>query len=177
MAVLDIRLVGDPVLRKKAEPVKKVTRRIVKLLRDMEETMYAANGVGLAGPQVGQSLRVIVVDVGDGPVHLINPVIEDAAGSEVDREGCLSIPGIVGYVERFERVRVSAINEKGKPVRFEAEGYFARALQHEIDHLDGILIIDKATSIAKIPDPDEEQVESGNPSGDESVCDDERDGD
>lgn len=150
MAVLPIRLEGDPVLRKKALPVEQVTKRIAKLLKDMEETMYAAEGIGLAAPQVGESLRLIVVDVGEGPVKIVNPVLEAGEGVDVDREGCLSIPGVVGYVERHARVVVSGLDEKGKPLRLRAEGLFARALQHEIDHLDGILLIDKATSLVQL---------------------------
>lgn len=152
MAILPIRKEGDPVLRQKAQPVPKVTKRIVKLLQDMEETMYAADGVGLAAPQVGVSERLIVVDVGDGPIHLVNPVLIAAEGSVVDVEGCLSIPGVVGYVERAQKVVVDGLDMKGRPRRVEAEDWLARALQHEIDHLDGILFIDKATGITKQED-------------------------
>jgi len=152
LAILPIRKEGDPVLRQKAQPVPKVTKRIVKLLQDMEETMYAADGVGLAAPQVGVSKRLIVVDVGDGPIHLVNPVLIAAEGSVVDVEGCLSIPGVVGYVERAQKVVVDGLDMKGRPRRVEAEDWLARALQHEIDHLDGILFIDKATGITKQED-------------------------
>lgn len=152
MAILPIRKEGDPVLRQKAQLVPKVTKRIVKLLQDMEETMYAADGVGLAAPQVGVSERLIVVDVGDGPIHLVNPVLVAAEGSVVDVEGCLSIPGVVGYVERAQKVVVDGLDMKGRPRRVEAEDWLARALQHEIDHLDGILFIDKATGITKQED-------------------------
>ena len=152
MAILPIRKEGDPVLRQKAQPVPKVTKRIVKLLQDMEETMYAADGVGLAAPQVGVSERLIVVDVGDGPIHLVTPVLVAAEGSVVDVEGCLSIPGVVGYVERAQKVVVDGLDMKGRPRRVEAEDWLARALQHEIDHLDGILFIDKATGITKQED-------------------------
>jgi len=152
LAILPIRKEGDPVLRQKAQPVPKVTKRIVKLLQDMEETMYAADGVGLAAPQVGVSERLIVVAVGDGPIHLVNPVLIAAEGSVVDVEGCLSIPGVVGYVERAQKVVVDGLDMKGRPRRVEAEDWLARALQHEIDHLDGILFIDKATGITKQED-------------------------
>src|SRR5690606_10877176 len=117
LAILPIRKEGDPVLRQKAQPVPKVTKRIVKLLQDMEETMYAADGVGLAAPQVGVSERLIVVDVGDGPIHLVNPVLVAAEGSVVDVEGCLSIPGVVGYVERAQKVVVDGLDMKGRPRR------------------------------------------------------------
>lgn len=147
MSILTIRKEGDPVLREKAVPVQKVTRRVVKLLHDMEETMYAANGVGLAAPQVGISERLIVVDVGEGPIHLVNPVLVSGEGTVVDAEGCLSIPDVYGYVDRYQKVTVDGLDIKGRPTRIEAEDWLARALQHEIDHLDGILFIDKATGI------------------------------
>ena len=106
MAVLQIRTLGDPVLRQKARPVGRVTKRIIKLLKNMEETMYAADGAGIAAPQVGISERIIVVDVGEGPLHLINPQVTQASGSVVEREGCLSVPGVSGYVDRAEQVVV-----------------------------------------------------------------------
>lgn len=142
MALYSIRKDGDPVLRKKAQPVEKVTRRVQKLIGDMLETMYAAEGVGLAAPQIGITERIIVVDVGDGPVALVNPVVTASDGAQRDVEGCLSFPGVTGYVTRRQRVTVEALNAAGRPVRLSAAGYFARALQHEIDHLDGRLFID-----------------------------------
>jgi len=166
MAVLKIRMEGDPILRQRAKPVQKVTKRHAKLLHDMEETMYAAEGVGLAAPQVGVSERLIVVDDGDGPIHIINPEIIEAEGSVVDREGCLSIPGVAGYVERSERVAVTGLDGRGRPLRLNAEGLLARILQHEIDHLDGILFIDKATSITR-SDAGEEEPAEGEAGGDE----------
>lgn len=147
MAVLDIVRVPDPVLRRPAKPVERVTKRIQKLIRDMADTMYAANGAGLAAPQVGVSERVIVADAGDGLVALVNPRIVAASGSEVDVEGCLSIPNVTVYVERAAQVEVEGWDERGKTVRIKAEGLLARALQHEIDHLDGILITDKGTIV------------------------------
>lgn len=155
MAILAIRKEGDPVLRLKAAQVSKVTRRVVKLLQDMEETMYAANGVGLAAPQIGVSERLIVVDVGEGPIHLVNPVILATEGAVVDAEGCLSIPGVYGYVERYQKVTVEGLDTKGRTRRIEAQDWLARALQHEIDHLDGILFTDKATGIAADEQGDE----------------------
>ena len=155
MAVLQIRLEGDPVLRQKAKPVPKVTKRVTKLLQDMLDTMYAADGVGLAAPQIGISERLIVVDVGEGPICLVNPELVHGEGSVIDREGCLSIPGLYGYVERYERVVVTGLGAKGKPKKVDAQGWLARALQHEIDHLDGILFIDKATGIARDTEADE----------------------
>ena len=147
MAKLEIRLEGDPVLRKIAKPVKKVGPAVRALLADMAETMYAANGIGLAAPQVGISKRIIVVDVGDGLVELINPELTRAEGQEVGVEGCLSIPGMVGDVERFEKVTVTGLDRDGRQRWAEAEGLFARALQHEIDHLNGVLFTDKALAV------------------------------
>lgn len=144
---------GDPVLRMKAEPVPKITKKISKLLKDMEETMYAADGVGLAAPQVGVSLRMFVADAGDGPMVFVNPVLVEGRGSQVDSEGCLSIPGVYGYVDRYESVVVMAEDAKGKARRIEANGLLARVIQHEMDHLDGILFTDKATGITRPSDP------------------------
>lgn len=138
---------GDPVLRKKSRPVRVVNKSIRKLLDDMAETMYAAQGVGLAAPQVGISKRVVVVDVGEGLWELINPEIIYQEGEEVGVEGCLSIPGVAGEVKRAYRVRVKGLNRHGGVQVISAEGLGARALQHEIDHLDGILFIDKAIRI------------------------------
>lgn len=149
MAALTIRVQGDPVLRQVARPVRKVTRRLQRLIRDMRETMYAHDGVGLAAPQVGISERVIVVDAGSGFIALVNPKIVRQEGVNVDVEGCLSIPGVLGYVERAARVEVTGWDENGQDRRVEATGLLARALQHEIDHLDGVLFIDKATAVFK----------------------------
>lgn len=142
MAVLKIVEIGDPILRQQANSVPKITKRVTKLIQDMLETMYDADGAGLAAPQVGVSSQIIVIDVGEGPVVLINPRIEDLEGEIIDVEGCLSIPGQNAYVKRAARVTVVGLNEKGKPVRIVGEDLFARALQHEIDHLHGILYVD-----------------------------------
>jgi peptide deformylase len=142
MAFLNICIEGNPILRQKAVPVKKITRKIQKLIKDMTQTMYEARGVGLAAPQIGISEQIVVIDVGDGPIALINPEISEAEGSERDVEGCLSIPGFNGYVTRASRVVVTGLNEKGQSVRYEGTGLLARAFQHEIDHLKGILFID-----------------------------------
>ncbi|AGL02244.1 peptide deformylase [Desulfoscipio gibsoniae] len=150
MAVYRIVEVGDEVLREKAVYVAKLGPHIEKLLDNMRDTMYANQGVGLAAPQIGVSKRVIVVDVGDGLVELINPVIAEAKGTQIDNEGCLSIPGMVGEVMRAEHVNVKGLDRTGNETEIEASGFFARALQHEIDHLDGILFIDKAKNLKKI---------------------------
>lgn len=140
--VLPILTEPNPLLRQKARPVKKVTKRIKKLAQNMLETMHAADGVGLAGPQVGVSERIIVIDVGDGPIVLINPEIISATGEIRDVEGCLSIPGRNGYVTRAAQVRVAGVDLEGRRVELAGEGLLARAFQHEIDHLDGILFTD-----------------------------------
>jgi len=150
MAVLPIMKLGDPILQTRAQEVRKITKKIAKLIDDMIETMYEADGVGLAAPQVGVGQRIIVVDLGEGPVVLVNPVIQSAQGEEIDVEGCLSIPERWVYVKRATEVEVTGLNEKGKPVRIKAEGYFARALQHEIDHLDGVLMLDRSLGEAVI---------------------------
>lgn len=149
MALLDIRKAGDKVLKEQAAPVVKIDRKIKQLLDDMAKTMYEADGVGLAAPQVGVSLRVIVIDAGDGLVELVNPVITETEGCELGTEGCLSIPGVYGEVERFAKVTVEASNRYGKQVRITADGLLGRALQHEIDHLEGILFIERAKTIYK----------------------------
>lgn len=142
MAILPIRREGDPVLRQKAKAVEKVTKKLKKLIRDMAETMYNANGVGLAAPQVGISERIIVVDTGEGLMALINPEISESEGNQKDVEGCLSLPGVNAYICRAQRVVVKGLDENGKPVRYEGNGLLARAFQHEIDHLEGVLFID-----------------------------------
>lgn len=137
-------------LREKAREVPKITSNIIKLLDNMRDTMYANKGVGLAAPQIGISKRVIVVDVGEGLIELINPVICEAAGEVIDTEGCLSIPDLAGDVARAQKVTVKGLNRNGKEIVMNAEGYLSRAFQHEIDHLDGILFIDKAVNIRRI---------------------------
>ena len=133
----------DGVLRKKSTFVNNDDEEIIDLIRDMADTMYHSNGVGLAAPQVGILKRVITIDIGDGLVSLINPEIIEQKGQQKDIEGCLSIPGIVGEVIRPNWVRVKGLNEKGECVELEREGLLARAFCHEIDHLDGILFIDR----------------------------------
>ncbi|SDD08571.1 peptide deformylase [Peptococcus niger] len=150
MARYTIVTAGDPILRKTARPVDQVTDRTRKILNDMADTMYHAQGVGLAAPQVGISKRLIVVDVGDGLLQLVNPVISAKDGIQEGPEGCLSVPGLNGVVVRANHVVVTAQNEYGQPVTIDAEGFKARALQHEIDHLEGILYTDKASSVERV---------------------------
>lgn len=151
MALLTVRRYGDPVLRRKAQPIPAVTPEIRGLIGDMVETMYQLTGIGLAAPQVGISLRLIVVDAErqSAALALINPLVTASGGSVVGEEGCLSLPGIFGMVERSEWVRVEALDGEGRPQRFEARGLRARVIQHEIDHLDGLLFIDRLDKIAR----------------------------
>lgn len=152
MARYKVVLTGDPVLRRIAHPVKEVNENIKKLMNNMAETMYHAKGVGLAAPQVGISKRVIVVDIGEGLFKLVNPEIVASSGIQDGAEGCLSLPDVVGNVKRSERVTVKALDENGDEVTIEATGYLARAFQHEIDHLNGIIFTDKATAIERVSD-------------------------
>lgn len=147
MALRIVRHDGDPVLRKISKEVKEVTPRIKELVEDMFETMYHSDGVGLAAPQVGILRRVIVVDVGEEdkrkPMAFINPEIIEKDGDVRGQEGCLSVPGVAGLVNRPERIKVKALDINGEEFTIEAEDFFARAICHEIDHLNGILFIDK----------------------------------
>lgn len=147
MAKLKIVVAGDPVLRKIAAPVERIDKKLVRFLKDMAETMYAADGVGLAAPQVGVSKRVVVIDIGDGIYELINPEIVKKEGSVIGGEGCLSVPDYEGEVERAEYVECEFTDRKGQRMILQANGLLAVAVQHELDHLDGILFIDKAQSI------------------------------
>ena len=157
MAVLSIVKYPDPRLRLKAEPVLDITPRVTALLNDMSDTMYEANGIGLAGTQVGSKERIIVIDLGDdeerGRVSklykIINPSITHKEGTLDYEEGCLSIPGIREMVTRSERVIVSALDEKGEKIELDANGLLSICLQHEIDHLDGILFIDHLSRVKR----------------------------
>ena len=132
----------DPALHKVCRPVEKFNEKLWVLLDDMAETMHAANGVGLAGPQVGLLRRVVVIDVGEGPIVLINPRIVETSGEQTGEEGCLSVPGKAGQVTRPDHVKVIAQNEDMEEIELEGEGLLARAFCHEIDHLDGHLYVD-----------------------------------
>jgi peptide deformylase len=143
MALREIRKIGDEILRKKSRAVDKIDERVKQLIEDMEETMYYAKGVGLAAPQVGVLKRIVVIDVGEGLVKLINPEIIYYEGAQSDDEGCLSVPDVRDTVERPQSVKVKALNENGESVIIDGSDFFARALCHEIDHLDGILFVDR----------------------------------
>ncbi len=142
MSVLDIRVLGDPILRERTKPVSSVTDELRALIADMFETMDTAEGIGIAAPQVGRSERVCVVAVDDVRCALVNPEIVEREGNERAEEGCLSIPDIYGEVDRATHVVVRALDENGEPFEMEAEGLLARCILHEIDHLDGKLFID-----------------------------------
>ncbi|MGM0602765.1 MAG: peptide deformylase [Bacillota bacterium] len=147
MAILQIRKLGDPVLRSKAKKVDKINEKTNELLDNMQDTMYTEDGVGLAAPQVGILQRIAVVDVGENLIELINPEIISESGKSIMEEGCLSVPNETGEVIRAEKITVRTLNREGEEITFEAEDFEARAIQHELDHLDGILFIDKTVKI------------------------------
>lgn len=150
MAVLEVRRYGDPILRQKALPVAALTPDISTIIEDMIETMYHQVGVGLAAPQVGIPIRLIVVDDGKGGARpLVNPVIREQGGSVRGEEGCLSIPGVFADVERSEWVRLEALDRDGRPTSFATHGLPARVIQHEVDHLDGIFFIDRLPPVTR----------------------------
>ncbi|MGH7700950.1 MAG: peptide deformylase [Gemmatimonadales bacterium] len=152
MTVRKLHLLGSPALRQRALEVRAVDDRVRELVDDLFETMQAAKGVGLAANQVGVARRVAVVDVGEDdppPLVLVNPVITERRGAAVGEEGCLSIPDIFGDVERAESVVVEALDRAGKRMRVEVAGFKARAIQHEIDHLDGVLFIDHLSAVKR----------------------------
>jgi peptide deformylase len=144
MAVRPILDYTQPILRRKTQAVGQITSDVRRLIRDMRDTMKDAPGVGLAAPQVGVDLQIVVYDTGEERGCLINPSILESHGEQTEVEGCLSIPGLQGDVTRAMRVVVSGLDDRKRPVRLEAGGYLSRVLQHEIDHLNGILFIDRA---------------------------------
>ena len=152
MAAYNVITMGDDLLRAKAMAVRRFDARLHRMLDDMAETMYEFDGVGLAAPQIGISKQIVVIDVGDGLVELVNPHIVEKSGNVLGLEGCLSVPERQGYVYRAQRVLVQAQDRFGEPLEIEAENYFARACQHEIDHLNGILYVDK------LANPSEEEL-------------------
>jgi peptide deformylase len=168
--IREIVIYGDPILRKKGKQIGKVTDEIRTLAEDMIETMHEAHGVGLAAQQVGEPIQLTVIDVSDAenrpsrmwidgqevdpkehmPLILLNPQLELSRETEIGPEGCLSFPEVTAEISRAERVKVTALDLDGKPVSFEAEGLLSRAVQHETDHLNGILFIDRMSSAAKV---------------------------
>ena len=168
--IREIVIYGDPVLRKKGKQINKITEEIRTLAQDMIETMHEAHGVGLAAQQVGEAIQLTVIDVSDAenrpsrmwidgqevdpkehmPLILLNPQLELSRETEIGPEGCLSFPEVTAEISRAERVKVTALDLDGKPVSFEAEGLLSRAVQHETDHLNGILFIDRMSSAAKV---------------------------
>ncbi|MDT8436724.1 MAG: peptide deformylase [Gemmatimonadota bacterium] len=152
MAVRQIRLLGDPALRERCEPVERVDEEVRALVDDLFETMYAADGIGLAAPQVGVPRRVFVYDVrepGVEPGVLINPRLEEEEGTVREPEGCLSIPGLEETVERRRRVVFRGLDREGREVRVDADGLLSRCLQHENDHLDGVLFLDHLSPLKR----------------------------
>ncbi|MBQ8000153.1 MAG: peptide deformylase [Ruminococcus sp.] len=152
MAIRNVVKEGDDVLRKQARPVIEFNKRLHILLDDMAETMYETNGVGLAANQVGVLRRVVVIDIGEGLIELINPEIVEQSGNQEEVEGCLSSPGEYGITKRPMRVKVEAFDRFGNEVSYEGEGLLARAICHEVDHLDGVLFKDK---VIRMLSPDE----------------------
>ena len=144
MALRNIRILGDEILKKQAKEVTEMTPKIEELIDDMFETMYDANGCGLAAPQVGIRKRIVVIDCGDQPLVLINPEIHETSGEQTGQEGCLSVPGKVGIVTRPNYAKVKALDENMDEIIVEGTELLARCLCHEIDHLNGIMYVDKA---------------------------------
>lgn len=158
MGIRNIVTEGDEVLRKRSKEVSEINDRIRELFEDMKETLYkTGNGIGLAAPQVGILKRMIVIDLGDGngPMEIINPVILEQQGEQVEVEGCLSVPGVFGEVKRPARMVVEYTNLKGKKVKVDATDLLARCLSHEIDHLDGILFTDKVIRYVELSEKKE----------------------
>ena len=162
MAVLPIVKYGDPVLRNPTQPVGDIDAALQKLIDDMVDTMVAAPGVGLAAPQVGVGLRVVVIKTDTNLHTLVNPEMVKWEGEQIGLEGCLSIPGYVGEVKRYMQVVARGLNRQGKPVKIKGDALLARAIQHEIDHIDGILFTDRLTSLEtlrKVEPQDQEKEE------------------
>ncbi len=163
MALRTIRLMGDEVLTKKCREVKELTPRLKELIQDMLDTMYAANGVGLAAPQVGVLRRIVVIDVGEGPIVMVNPEILETSGEQTGEEGCLSLPGKAGQVTRPNYVKARAFDENMEPYEIEGEDLLARAILHETDHLDGHMYVEKVEGeihdvvYEEAPEEDEEE--------------------
>ena len=162
MGIRKIREIGDEVLTKQCKEVTKMSLRTKILIGDMLDTMYEAMGVGLAAPQVGGLKRIVVIDVGEGPIILINPEILETSGEQTGEEGCLSVPGKSGVVTRPDYVKVKALNEDMEEIELEGEGLLARAFCHEIDHLDGHMYVElvegELHDVGAEPEEEEEEV-------------------
>ena len=162
MAIHKVITAENPILRRKAKKIHRFDPSIQKLAEDMFETMHAARGVGLAAPQIGQSIRIFVAEFEDHKVAMVNPEIVKAEGEVLGTEGCLSIPGYIGEnIRRAEKVVVKGQDVRGKSIKVNAEGWFARVLQHEIDHLDGILFLDRLDrpeDLHEVREEDEEEL-------------------
>ena len=154
MSIRYVVQTGDPVLRQKCTEVKNFNKELCDLLDDMKVTVRAEQGAGLAAPQVGVPLRVVVIDVGEGYFELVNPVIISTKGEQTGAEGCLSVKGKQGTVTRPNKVKAEYRDRKGKKHKLTADGFFARAVCHELDHLDGILYTDKAAEVYDLPPED-----------------------
>ena len=158
MAIREIREMGDEVLEKKSKPIKMMTPRTMELIEDMFDTLYESGGVGLAAPQVGILKRIVVIDIGEGPLLLINPEIVETSGSQTGSEGCLSLPGKWGIVTRPNYVKVRALNEDMEEIELEGEGLLARAFCHEIDHLAGHMYVERVEDgLHDVEAPQEEE--------------------
>jgi peptide deformylase len=150
MAVLSMRRYGDPILRLLAAPVAAVTPEIKTLIADMAETMWHQVGIGLAAPQIGVSLRIFVMDDGKrGARAIVNPIVTERGGVVKEEEGCLSLPGIFAEVERSKSLHIEGLDGEGQPISFEAQGLQAKIIQHELDHLDGVLFIDRLPPVTR----------------------------
>ena len=162
MGIRKIREIGDEVLTKQCKEVTKMSLRTKILIGDMLDTMYEAMGVGLAAPQVGVFKRIVVIDVGEGPIILINPEILETSGEQTGEEGCLSVPGKSGVVTRPDYVKVRALNEDMEEIELEGEGLLARAFCHEIDHLDGHMYVElvegELHDVGAEPEEEEDEV-------------------
>ena len=162
MAIYKVITAENPILRRKAKKIHRFEPSIQKLAQDMFETMHAARGVGLAAPQIAQSIRIFVAEFEDHKVAMVNPEIVKMEGEVRGTEGCLSIPGYIGEnIRRAEKIVVKGQDVRGKPMKVNAEGWFARVLQHEIDHLDGILFLDRLDrpeDLREVPEEDEEEL-------------------
>jgi peptide deformylase len=149
MSKIEVIRFPNRILRQKSKPIENIDDEILKIVESMAETMYAYRGIGLAAPQVGIMKNIIVLDIGQGMVSLMNPAIVAAEGSSLLQEGCLCLPEVFVDVDRKEKIFVKGVDNEGNPVSFDAEGMLARVLQHEIDHLNGVLIIDKLSKLKR----------------------------